>query len=260
MSRHLLLAVFILTSILPASAKKRPQPPDPAWAGITARGRMLAEYDAAIITASRELKGKHTANDRGSLYLARKTDAGWVVAYGRRSDSGDKFLIADWATPGANPQELSVTHNEPPQEDTGFFLFAARALELSWKNFQVQPRPYHYAVLPADSGQMYTYIYPAPTRPGIYPLGGDVRFLISSDGSTIIEKRLLHKTILEIDPTRIPPGAQWSGGAHSHVLTDTPEDTDVFYVLTRKPAGPEYIGTRQGVFAVETDGTIQQVK
>jgi hypothetical protein len=40
-------------------------------------------------------------------------------------------------------------------------------------------------------------------------------------------------------------------------LSDLPEDTDVFYVLSRKPSMPEYIGTQAGrTFVVNADGTI----
>ena len=44
---------------------------------------------------------------------------------------------------------------------------------------------------------------------------------------------------------------------HTHVLDDTPEDTDVFHVLTRKPSVPEMILTKQFVFQVDPDGKIK---
>jgi hypothetical protein len=43
------------------------------------------------------------------------------------------------------------------------------------------------------------------------------------------------------------------------VVDDIPEDTDVFYVLARKPAVPEWIGTRNYVYRVEIDGTIKYI-
>jgi hypothetical protein len=46
-------------------------------------------------------------------------------------------------------------------------------------------------------------------------------------------------------------------GIHTHVLDDIPEDTDVFHVLTRKPAAPEIIVTRQYVFQVDASGEIK---
>jgi hypothetical protein len=44
---------------------------------------------------------------------------------------------------------------------------------------------------------------------------------------------------------------------HTHVLSDTPEDTDVFHVLTRKPTVPELISTEHFLFMVESDGSIK---
>jgi hypothetical protein len=46
-------------------------------------------------------------------------------------------------------------------------------------------------------------------------------------------------------------------GSHSHVLSDVPEDTDVFYVLNRRPLIPEYIAAGKHIFIVNTDGSIQ---
>jgi hypothetical protein len=61
---------------------------------------------------------------------------------------------------------------------------------------------------------------PAPTKPGVWPLGQ-------------------------------------VAGLHTHVLDDVPEDTDVFHVLTRKPAVPEIIVTRRYVFQVEASGEVK---
>jgi hypothetical protein len=82
------------------------------------------------------------------------------------------------------------------------------------------------------------------TKPGIYPLGGNVRYEVTPDGSSIVDKRQLHKTNIEMSPSSIPKGTTPAGGYHTHVLSDVPEDTDVFFVLTRQPAVPEIIGTR----------------
>jgi hypothetical protein len=49
-------------------------------------------------------------------------------------------------------------------------------------------------------------------------------------------------------------------GSHSHVLSDVPEDTDVFYVLTRKPSIPEFVGAGKRVFEIQVDGTIVLAK
>jgi hypothetical protein len=76
------------------------------------------------------------------------------------------------------------------------------------------------------------YILPAQTTADVYPLGGDTRYLLSADGSKIIETRQLHKTILEIK--NAPSDTKKVAGYHTHILTDIPEDTDVFHVLIPK--------------------------
>ena len=118
------------------------------------------------------------------------------------------------------------------------------------------------AVLPGPSNRLYVYVLPAQTKPDIYPLGGDARYLMTADGGSIVEKRQLHKSIIEIDQrSMIPEGATPAGGTHTHVLSDVPEDTDVFHVLTRQPPQPEFIGTRSGTFyEISSDGTIRERK
>ena len=81
---------------------------------------------------------------------------------------------------------------------------------------------------------------------------------MSADGSEIITRRQLHKSVIENEPPKDEDQKQVAG-MHTHVLAETPEDTDVFHVLTRKPAVPEMILTRRFVFAIETDGEIKYV-
>jgi hypothetical protein len=103
------------------------------------------------------------------------------------------------------------------------------------------------------------YILPAQTVADVYPLGGDVRYLVSADGSNIIETRQLHKAIQEVKNS-VPAGTKPTAHFHTHILTDTPEDTDVFHVLRQKPPLPEFVGTKSGVYEVQIDGTIKRAK
>ena len=45
-------------------------------------------------------------------------------------------------------------------------------------------------------------------------------------------------------------------GYHSHVLSEVPEDTDVFLVLTRKPQVPEIVVAGAYMFTIDVDGKI----
>ena len=158
---------------------------------------------------------------------------------------------------------FDVKEMSPPKEDTGYFLSAAKAIDSSLKDFmehfEGEQRPYNVAVLPAEKGQIWVYLVPAPTKPNVWPLGGDVRYLNSADGTKIMSKRQLHKSIIEVEPPKDKDNQQVAGGIHTHVLDDTPEDTDVFHVLARKPAMPEMVIAKQFVFEVEPDGNIKYV-
>jgi hypothetical protein len=226
-------------------------------AQITERGRQLAAYDVAAWYASDAVVAMKPAEGSVGRYIAKKNGDVWIVAFGRLNEKRDKFLIAYEATQGKNAKEFSVKKFETPKEDTGFFLSAAEAIETSLADFKGAPRPYNVAVLPADSNQTYVYVVPAQTKEGTFPLGGDARYLVSTDGSKIIEKRQLHISIIEFSA---PPASQGlQGSFHTAVLDDIPEDTDVFHVLSRHPSIPELIATKQYVFQIETDGTINYI-
>ncbi|MGC1107495.1 MAG: hypothetical protein WA876_13245 [Candidatus Acidiferrales bacterium] len=254
----LLLAILSLASV--AVADRKCPLSDAQLAEITTRGRMLAEYGRAGRHSTDALLATNPDQQGTPLYVARKTPAGWIVAFGRLNDARNKFLIAYEATEGADLQQFQVKRLDPPQEDTGFFLFVARAIVTALGDFPRQNRPYNTLVLPLDSGQMYVYVVPSQTTSGIYPLGGDVRYLISPDGNTIAEKRLLHKTILERKMNAASPGSKTVGGFHTHVLSDVPEDTDVLFVLSEQPPLPEYIGTKSHIYVVAASGSISCVK
>jgi hypothetical protein len=143
-------------------------------------------------------------------------------------------------------------------------LFAARALDLASADFGRTNRPYNVAVLPVTGADakdqqelLYVYFYPAQTKAGIYPLGGDARYLASADGMKIIEKRQMHKAVVDAAPAK---GKKMAAGFHSHILSDEPEDTDVLHVLQQDPPVPEMIVTPHFVYEVASDGMIRVKK
>lgn len=250
-----LFVLFIAACPLSAQTKKEP-PSQAVLAEISARGRALFEYDTAAwysTDAVQALKPKEGSIER---YVAKRMPSGgWVVAYGRLNEKRDKFLIAYEAVQGDSPQEFKVKSYEKPKEDAGFYLFGALALDTAVHDFRGERRPYNAAVLPAANGQLWVYVMPAQTEVNVYLLGGDVRYLISKDGQQIVEKRQLHKSIIEYR-TEDEKGGQMEGGAHTAILDDLPEDTDVFLVLTRKPPVPEYVLTENFAYIIAVDGKI----
>jgi hypothetical protein len=255
----LCLALLLVASSVPA--QRSPLPTEAGLMEITERGRMLAEYDAAAWHSTDAVLAWKSEGGKGGHYVARKVDAKWVVVYGRLNETRDKFLITYEATAAETPEQFNLKKYDPPQEDSAFYLSAARAIDTALAAFTGEKRPYNTAVLPAKSGQLYVYVYPARTEADVYLIGGDARYLVSSDGSTIQEKRRLHNAIIEYkDFTKSGKAKEgWTAemGLHNHILDDVPEDTDVFFAMTRKPLVPERIVTWEYTYLVNADGTIK---
>ena len=58
----------------------------------------------------------------------------------------------------------------------------------------------------------------------------------------------MHKTVFE---EQMPSGGKPTVfGFHSHVLSDIPEDSDIFYALTRKAQKGEWIATPKYVYEI----------
>jgi hypothetical protein len=240
-----------------SSPKPAPIPSDQELAAITQRGTMLAGYDQAAWHAADALELAQPAAGKIQRYIARQTATGWTVDFGRLSPDGTKFLTAYEAIQTDAPTHFAVGRFDPEREDTGFNLAAARGIDLAIKNFSgVANTSYKVAVLPGGTRGNLVYLYPAQVKDGVYPYGGDARFFVSPDGTTLYEKRPLHQGVLESNPAQIPKGATPAAGYHTHGLTDLPEDTDVFLVLSRQPRVPEYVGAGGHIYKIDTDGAI----
>jgi hypothetical protein len=247
----------VLLSLLLASEtcmQKVARPSDPELAAISERGRELAAYDEAVWHATDALQIANPKTAQGQRCLARFENGRWLVVFGSLNGDKTKFSISYEALQGNKPQSFTVKRDDPFREDNDFYLFAARALETASADFGGTPRPYNAAVLPARDQQFYVYLYPAPLKANSYPLGGDVRYLISGDGKQILEKRPLHKTIIETSPAK---GKRVVAGFHTHVLSEIPEDTDVLRVLQQDPPNPELVATPHFVYEITADGTIR---
>ena len=254
MLRRLLVAVLLTTSILTTpvvnvSAKDLPV----VFEDVTARGRALYESDQAAWHATDAVLALKPADGLVKRYIAHKTTEGWKVGFGRLSAKGDSFLVAFEASQGATPNDFSVKRFDPPVVDDGFYFKAAKAIETAHNDFHGENRAYNVAVLPSQPDGLFVYVLPAQTKDGVFPLGGDVRYSISADGKQITAKRQMHKTILEMTPT-----PNTAAGFHSHILREEPEDSDVFYVLTRRPSIAEYVAIagKKKMFTITPDGTI----
>ena len=88
----ILLSMLVVATLTWA---KKPAPPSQAdLDAITARGRLLAEYDVAAWHATDAVLATvppDSLKGTGAHYLARKTDAGWVVAWAGSMSSMTSF-------------------------------------------------------------------------------------------------------------------------------------------------------------------------
>ena len=198
----------------------------------------------------------HPGRGKVQRYIARQTAIGWTVDFGRLNADATKFLTAYEAIQTDAPTHFAVGQFDPEREDTGFNLFAARGMELALRDFGESPGPTTSRRFNRRNAGNLIYLYPAQMKDGVYPYGGDVRYLVSPDGMKILEKHRMHNDILESVPAQLPKDATPAAGYHTHVLSDGPEDTDVFLVLSRQPRIPEYVGAGGHVFKIEVDGTI----
>lgn len=229
-------------------------PSNEELAAITERGRLLYEYDQAAWHASDAVQMANPQNVEGQRYIAKKENGKWTVVFGKLNADRTRFGITYEADEQATLRQFVVKQEPAERQDDGFFLFGAQAIEVAIKDFGATSRPYNVAVLPAPAEQLYVYLYPAQTKARVYPLGGDVRYLVSADGMKIVEKRPMHKTIIETAPQL---GKKTAAGFHTHILSELPEDTDVFHVLTQDPPLPEFVRTPHFTYKVSVDGTIQ---
>lgn len=225
-------------------------------ASITARGRNLYAYDAAAWHSTDAVLELKPSAGSFESYIGQKKGDKWTVVYGKLNTARDAYLIVYEAIEQNSPTEFKVQRYEKPKEDRDFFLSASLAVETAKGDFGKPDRPYNVAVLPAPSNQLFVYLVPAQTVAGVFPLGGDVRYLTSADGKKIIEKRQLHKAIIEF---QVPKGQIPQTGYHTAIMDNIPEDTDVFHVLTRSPKISELIVTEKYVYQVKPDGLIVYV-
>jgi hypothetical protein len=253
-SRALHLLTVIPLFFVAAKAGAPPKPSDAELAAISARGILLAECDSAAWQATDAVKAVHPIEGRVGRYIAHKTEAQWVVDFGRLSETGNSFLVAYEAIQTGNPTRFEVRSLDPVREEAGWNLAAARGIDSALRDFGGAGRPYNVAVLPGDRESMYVYVYPAQVRTGVYPIGADVRYRTSLDGTTILEKRQMHKAVIESVPGSLKGTATF--GYHTHVLSDLPEDTDVLLVLTRKPRMPEVVIAGAYMFTIDVNGKI----
>jgi hypothetical protein len=234
--------------------------PRAALDSITARGLTLAWYWDAVYHAEEALQATQPRPGLITSHFARKlSDGRWEVVYGHLDPNGRRYRIAFRTIQKQADSTPVLTYEmRPPSIDTGYYLRAARAANVSRRDFFRTPaRPYDTLVVPAGrGGEFFVYFVIKPTVPGVWPHGADVRYLVTADGRTIRERRQLHGNFLEYPLAGTPDSAVMAATIYSADLHDRPEDTDVFHVVIRTPRAPAIIVSRSYYFAIDLEGRI----
>jgi hypothetical protein len=251
----LLLPIFGQLAAAPAPAQQAPAS-TADLAAITQRGQALETYDQAAWHGTDAAQAASGTNPSGlRYYIARKTATGWAVDFGALDAAGTTFLTRIEAQ-SADGQKFTAQVFATPRSDTGFLVAAAHAVATAEAVFKpVSGFHYNVAVLPNPDKTLYVYLYPGQTDANVFLVGGDERFTISPDGLTILDAHVMHHSVLTIPAP--PNGATAVAQVRSVVVADVPQDTDVFHVLARKPAVPDYIAAQGQMYLINIDGSIK---
>lgn len=254
--KKIFILILVLCAFSNVFAQSDQPPAQDKLDAITKRGKQLYAYDVAAWHATDAVFALKPANGSFTNYIARQNGSIWTVAFGKLNEARDKFVVAYEAVQDGAPESFKATKLETTREESGFYVGATKAIETARADFGKVSRPYNAAVLPAEGKDFYVYFLPAQTDAKIFPLGGDVRYTISENGEKILEKRQMHRSILEFQvPTDVTP----TSGYHIAIMDDIPEDSDVFHVLTRNLNIPEMIVTNKFVYNVAADGSIKYI-
>jgi len=226
-------------------------------ASISQRGRVLAAYDRAAWHGSDAAEAIAKGDDAGlRFFIARDTAMGWVVDFGELDPTGTAFLTR-YEARGTDGAHFLAQKFAPPRSDSGFLPAAAHAILTAEAAFTpVKGYKYNVAVIPNADGTMYVYLYPAQVDRDHFPIGGDERYVLSADGKAILDAHRMHNGIINQSMTSDAQTGTLAGTWHTVIVDDVPQDTDVFWVLARQPAIPDYVSAKGHMYRINVDGSI----
>ena len=227
---------------------------------VSTRGRALAGYQRAAWTASAQLLATNPDPWKAQRYVAYHADSGWVVAFGRMNARRDTFYVSHIGIPAAvNGQRVDSSFEfetfQEPGPDTDYLVRAARAMDLAVLTHGATTRAYSAAAIPNENGDWLVYLLPSADAANVWPLGDDVRYRVSSDGTRILETHRMHAVMVET--TKVANAAQLTTRHTGKALHDLPEDSDVFHVLMSPTPTATTITTRHFSYVIGADGSIR---
>jgi hypothetical protein len=218
------------------------------------RGAEIAEYERAAMKATDMLLGHaHDASKLG-IYVAEKTGGAWTVYFGRVS--GERALFDAAYVYSCPENSLQKMRAVPVPEISVEVTQRARAVSAALQalEFDVRGRFYNTSVFREEDGTLTVYLLPGNKNPDSVLLGGDFKVSLSSDGTQLIKKSPLHRTVLEISV--VPKEGKPAGAFHTHILDDVPTETDVAQVLLYPTLAPHSVMGREWFSQIDKGGKI----
>lgn len=237
MRRQQTALVLLWTALLPSglAAQQVRLPDDSVVRQAEREGRKIADYDFAVRNATRALMAQNPAQNRISLYVARRQNELWHVYFGSFNVLSSEFRVAYEVVQrakGSGDFEVRDYPKSPPA--VGDLRTAAVALVTALDAFDPRWERYFTYVWKDDSGRWVAYFLPGQTSEGKWPIGGDERVLLSADGHRILEVTTFHANVTVVVPSREAAIATH----HKHLLYDEPAPTDFAYVLMAPELAP----------------------
>src|SRR5262249_33481679 len=138
-------------------------PTDSALSGITARGRLLAQHDAASWQATDALQSlTKDISDLNVSVALPDSIGGWIVHFGRLSSARDTFAVLFTAEPASDGRHYEARRHSPPKVGSDHERIVATAVLTALKEFGAPTRPYNSYGLAAEDGSVWVYFVPPP--------------------------------------------------------------------------------------------------
>jgi hypothetical protein len=213
-------------------------------------GRAIFEQDLASTRATQAVLAamEGAPDQRIKGWITRREGSRWTVQFFSSEKEGFASLWeVKMTTFGAG---VSVDHADPPRQlDAEGQRMARARTTAAAQPFRACSERYDTVVLPASliGGRGYiVYLLASTGARGEWMVGGHQRFLISADGSAVVQHQPLSRGCLAVPASRHPEraGAAWV----THVVSDSPVETHVFLSLLHQ--APLFVGTRRGIWKV----------
>lgn len=223
---------------------------------IEKRGKEIADYERAAIRATDLLLMSKPDQSKLEIYIAINHNGAWMVYFGKISEDGNEFIVTYlYSCPDGLFREMKVVQNVKVASKD--ILPLAKAVRLALRSIEIRFPKYNTNVFREEDGTITVYLTPGNEKSEVILFGGDFKLSISPDGTKVLNKTLLHKSVLEL-PLHMKNGRdrESAGAFHTHVLNDLPTETDIALILLNPQLAPHYIAGPTWFSRIDVNGKI----